>query len=289
VDLDADGFPDILSGSYSRHESPMAGTFQVLMGSSSGFAAAKTLNGNDGSPLVIPYDKDDGDAIVRGICTRPFAVDWDGDGHLDILSGNFEGSFYWFRGTGKGGFEPGPSRMTDASGDDLHVPMHSDPFVVDWDGDGDLDILSGSADGGVFLAENTAGSGKAPALTAFRPLIPAAKAHRQQPEVGAGLPSGPSGSTRVWAADVDGDGKLDILLGDSVTLLHPAEGVSLEDARKGHAAIQEQYAKLAARGDGEPGEEEQEKLAAEYSRLYEESKKFVRNEMTGHVWLYRRK
>ncbi|MFO0845788.1 MAG: hypothetical protein U0797_25965 [Gemmataceae bacterium] len=24
--------------------------------------------------------------------------------------------------------------------------MHSDPFVIDWDGDGDLDLLSGSSD-----------------------------------------------------------------------------------------------------------------------------------------------
>ena len=48
---------------------------------------------------------------------------------------------------------------------------HSDPFVIDWDGDGDLDILSGSSDGGVQWAENVAGKGKPPQLRAFRSLI----------------------------------------------------------------------------------------------------------------------
>ena len=32
----------------------------------------------------------------------------------------------------------------------LKIPgAHSDPFVIDWNGDGALDILSGSSDGGV--------------------------------------------------------------------------------------------------------------------------------------------
>ena len=45
---------------------------------------------------------------------------------------------------------------------------HGDPFVIDWDGDGDLDILSGSSEGGVQWAENRAGPGKPPRLEPFR-------------------------------------------------------------------------------------------------------------------------
>ena len=44
---------------------------------------------------------------------------------------------------------------------------HSDPFVIDWDGDGDLDLLSGSSEGGVQWAENRAGPGKAAAAGVF--------------------------------------------------------------------------------------------------------------------------
>ncbi len=37
---------------------------------------------------------------------------------------------------------------------------HCDPFVIDWDGDGDLDLLSGSSEGGVQWAENTRRDGQ---------------------------------------------------------------------------------------------------------------------------------
>jgi hypothetical protein len=53
---------------------------------------------------------------------------------------------------------------------------HSDPFVVDWDGHGDLDLLSGSSEGGVQWAENRAGSEKAPQLELFRPSSTASAA-----------------------------------------------------------------------------------------------------------------
>jgi hypothetical protein len=42
--------------------------------------------------------------------------------------------------------------------------------------------------------------------------------------------------TRVWVADVNGDGKLDLIVGDSVTLIAPAKGVSVEEFKKKFAA-----------------------------------------------------
>ena len=57
VDLDGNGTSDILSGSYSRMEQPMAGLFQVLWGQADGtFKKAETLNGSDGQPLIIPVE-----------------------------------------------------------------------------------------------------------------------------------------------------------------------------------------------------------------------------------------
>ena len=51
MDLDADGRCDILSGSYSRMEEPMAGLFQVLYGNRDGtFKKAEVLKGTDGEP-----------------------------------------------------------------------------------------------------------------------------------------------------------------------------------------------------------------------------------------------
>src|SRR6516165_11243051 len=141
----------------------MAGLFQVLYGKADGtFRKAEVLKGTDGEPLIIPLD--DPKQIVENICTRPFAVDWDGDGHLDLVVGNFAGSFYWFPGEGKGQFRPKPEAIQ-VGGKPLKIDgHHSDPFAIDWDGDGDLDLVSGSASGGVQWSENVAGAGKLPEL-----------------------------------------------------------------------------------------------------------------------------
>ena len=153
MDLNDDGYPDILSGSYSRMGREMAGLFQVLWGRAEGvFAEAEALNGKNDKPLEIPPDDDvdqNGGVSLDVICTRPVAVDWDGDDDLDLIVGNFAGTFYWFQGEGKGRFLDRPQRI-EADGKALQIQgHHSDPFPIDWDGDGDLDLLSGSSQGGV--------------------------------------------------------------------------------------------------------------------------------------------
>src|SRR5688500_1147808 len=151
-------------------DNEMAGLFQVLYGKADGtFRKAEVLNGVDGEPLIIPISGQD--QQLENICTRPFAVDWDGDGHLDLVVGNFSGTFYWFKGECKGKFRPKPEAIL-TGGKPLRVEgHHSDPFVIDWDGDGDLDLLSGSSSGGVQWAENNAGKGKPSELRPFQALI----------------------------------------------------------------------------------------------------------------------
>lgn len=284
MDLNADGNFDILSGSYSViGTDAMAGLFQVLWGKPDGtFKKAETLNGTDGKPLIIPTKGEDD--IIQAICTRPTAVDWDADGDLDLVVGNFAGAFYLFTGEGAGKFAPKPQQIM-AGKEPLKIKgAHGDPFLVDWDGDGDLDLLSGSSLGGVQLAENTAGPKKAPTFTAFTTLIaPPASEHGEfrPDEVTA-----PSSSSRVWAADVNADGKLDLLLGDCVTLVSPAKGVSEEDFKKRRAEWNEAYAALVKQTEGVTDEAKLQPIWDQMNAMYEKKREFMNEDRTGFVWLY---
>src|SRR5262249_14855181 len=102
--------------------------------------------------------------------------------------------------------------------------------------------------------------------------------------------TGPTRNTRVWAADVNGDGKLDLLVGDSVTLISPAKGVSDEEFQKRFAKWQEEVqAASAAVGKGGGDGKGREKAVEEYNKAYSRRSDFMHEEMTGFVWLYLRK
>ncbi|MBK9388014.1 MAG: VCBS repeat-containing protein [Planctomycetes bacterium] len=287
MDVNGDGQLDILSGSYSRQDRAMAGLFQILYGKADGgFAKPVVLNGTDEKPLLLPGDSED--TMTDRICTRPTAVDLDGDDKLDIVSGNFSGTFFVFAGEGKGRFAPLATQLR-AGEKPLRVEMHSDPFFVDWDKDGDLDLLSGSAQGGVYYAENT-GTKTKPEFQAFVEMVAPAGHHSE-----AAVTSddehftAPGGSTRVWADDVDGDGDLDLLIGDQVELIHPAEGVDLATAKQRFTEWQAQLAKLMEASPWNAGQEPDaaatEAWQKSYQELDEALEKFAKRQHTGYVWL----
>ncbi len=289
MDLDGDGRNDILSGSYSRHDESMAGLFQVLWGEpGGGFRKPEPLRGTDGELLIVPTGTNEDDVVDR-ICTRPFAADLDGDGHLDVVTGNFRGTFAVFRGQGGGKFTP-KATWLEAGGERLAVDGHSDPCLVDWDGDGDLDLLSGTAAGGAFLFTNQ-GTRTAPRFDAPpRPLVAPVGHDDAGVRFGDQHLTGPQQATRVFAADVDGDGKLDLLLGDSVTLHHLQPGVDASAATTALADVERRLQALfASQGEGEPSATEQQQFATAYEALQQERAKFVRDERTGFVWLLRRR
>jgi hypothetical protein len=302
VDLNGDGFGDILSGSYSRMEQPMAGLFQVLWGKADRtFQPAEVLKGADDKPLLIPLeDEKQTQAIVNVICTRPTVVDWDGDGDLDLITGNFAGTFYLFMGEGKGRFQSNGELVAGENGPLKISGNHSDPFVIDWDRDGDLDLLSGSSEGGVQWSENSAGKGKSPLLKPFRSLIePTGRIQRGNRLAEADV-KGPTTSTRIWVDDVNSDGKLDILVGDSVTLVSPAKGLTDEEFESKSAEWQTEWDAALAEVNTPVAAEnaDDEKAAAEKKRaeaqtriqeLYRKRSSFIQEEMTGFVWLYLQK
>ena len=273
----------------------MAGLFQVLWGNKNGtFAAAAVLNGTDEKPLIISTAEttEEYDNVIDRICTRPVAVDWDSDGDLDLIVGNFGGTFRLFRGEGLGKFQPA-SELIMIGNDVLRINgHHSDPFVIDWDKDGDLDLLSGSTNGGVQWAENAAGERKTPELKSFVTLIEPGPQNGQGELLTESDLIAPTRSTRIWVDDVNEDGKLDILVGDSTKLVSPADGLTEEESKAKEADWQTQMdamqKKLSAIDESKDAEETQ-KIYAEYSALYQEREKFIKEDQTGFVWLYLRK
>src|SRR5438132_848657 len=92
----------------------------------------------------------------------------DGDGVEDLVSGCWDGDIRLFRGLGARKFEagrvifhPGPDDGDDKRFASYSKLQSSSPWVVDWDGDGDLDLVVGMIWGKVFLLRND-GTPKAP-------------------------------------------------------------------------------------------------------------------------------
>lgn len=157
-------------------------------------------------------------------------MDFDGDGILDIISGSYDpGDIFLIRGEGRGAYakiqeildeERVPlvhhpverKRIVDfiAGGGDAYsekilnervASFGSWPATVDWEGDGDLDMLIGSFDGQLFLRRNE-GTRKAPIFGSECKLVEA-----------DGKPLKLHGHAAPAVGDWDGDGLWDLVLG----------------------------------------------------------------------------
>lgn len=81
-------------------------------------------------------------------------VDWDGDGKRDFIGCHFENSIRFYRNIGSGARDTEP-QFADAEGIAIvqgeSPQMISGADAIDWNGDGDLDILTGQGHGGSGL------------------------------------------------------------------------------------------------------------------------------------------
>ena len=212
---------------------------------------------------------------------------------MDLVSGNLRGSFYLFRGEKAGVFAAQSIQLTSSDGEPLAVSSKSDPFLVDWDSDGDLDIISGSGRGGVFAFQNTGGP-KHPVFAKSTELL-AARAEVGPFAFGEAGIKGPQWTTRVWVDDLNHDGKLDLLVGDSVRLQFIREGMDELSALRNLAALESEsdeenlYAVRKIIGNRGTEAELLAELRAMRARIRGKRAKFLREENTGFVWaLYQR-
>ncbi|MEQ9408831.1 MAG: VCBS repeat-containing protein [Fuerstiella sp.] len=209
ADFDSDGDRDLICGEFLDRFTwfENTGTDDAIR-----LAAGTRVRTDDGAELQMDLQM-----IV------PTPIDWDYDGDIDLIVGDEDGRVAFIENV----TPTGTDTSADATGrgpvfrppvyfrqkaDLLKFGALATPFCVDWDADGDTDILCGNTAGYIGFFEN---KGETPVRWSAPRLLKAdGKTLR--------IMAGPNGSiqgpceakwgyTTLSAADWDGDGRTDIL------------------------------------------------------------------------------
>jgi hypothetical protein len=147
----------------------------------------------------------------------PTAVDWNRDGHCDLVIGDEDGRVAWAENTG--------ALLADVpqfqspvyfkqQAESVSCGALATPHGCDWDGDGDEDILAGNTAGYILWIENLEGDGDTPRWAAPRRLEADGQVIRIQAGTQGSI-QGPCeakwGYTTLTSGDWDHDGRIDIV------------------------------------------------------------------------------
>jgi len=229
VDLNDDGIVDFLTATFD-------GSAHVAYGVEGGFAEPVHILDKHGKAVGLEMRWDlEGKRwqnVFKPQCTSAAAFDWDADGDLDLLLGDYnEGNLYLQRNEGKAGSAAfsGESELVLAGGKPFALPGGlTAPRLVDWNRDGLTDIVcgsfgakSGSPLGGVHLYLNVGriGAPEFAEATALVAPAPAMGTAQTRPDIGL----------YVDPVDLDGDGDLDLVVG-GYSLWQPLPGTTDDPA-----------------------------------------------------------
>jgi len=139
----------------------------------------------------------------------PVAVDWNEDGRKDLLVGHDDTIIFYKNIGSKTEYKFAAPKLIEIP--EGKFPSRPSPFVVDWDGDGKKDLLSG---------------GERPVVTFYRNIGAA-----QEPKLAEGVDlklTGPEFDKgyrcRIDVTDWNNDGKPDILVGNFFSYKKPMGG-----------------------------------------------------------------
>jgi hypothetical protein len=225
VDYDGDGALDLITGiedwSYYGWDDAWDAKGVWQNGPLHGFVL---LHRNMGTTVAPQYSSPvkleaAGKPIDVFGCPSPNFEDFDGDGDLDLLTGEFLDGFTYFENTGsrtKPQYATG-RRLKDARGQALAMDLEMIvPVAFDWDKDGDFDLITGDEDGRVAFIENTGRRSKDNTPIFARPIY-----FKQEADaLKCGALATPVGF------DWDGDGDIDILSGNTAGYIEFFENLS---------------------------------------------------------------
>lgn len=154
-------------------------------------------------------------------CPSPNFEDFDGDGDLDLICGEFIDKFTYFENVGtrsKPRYAPGV-RLLSMDGSELAMDLEMIvPVAFDWDRDGDFDLIVGDEDGRVAFVENT---GLRSTKGSKMPVFAKPRYFQQQADtLKCGALATPFGF------DWDGDGDMDLLSGNTAGYIEYFENLS---------------------------------------------------------------
>uniref|UniRef100_UPI0034DE4E38 FG-GAP-like repeat-containing protein n=1 Tax=Candidatus Thiodubiliella endoseptemdiera TaxID=2738886 RepID=UPI0034DE4E38 len=187
ADIDGDGDLDLVVG-----ESNGTLKYYQNTGTTSSPAYEAKTGGNN------PFN-----GIDVGGYSTPNLADIDGDGDLDLVVGENDGTLKYYQNTGT---TSNPAYEAKTGGNNpfngIDVGGYSTPNLADIDGDGDLDLVVGENDGTLKYYQNT-GTTSNPAYEA--------KTGDSNPFDGIDV----GDRSKPTLADIDGDGDLDLVVGES--------------------------------------------------------------------------